>query len=469
MSMIDLGAVEAVAAMRNGDIKAEAYAGALLAQAARCERLNAFVTLDPEMVMSAAREADRARATGRRLGILHGLPLPVKDSVATRALPTSGGTATLRNFVPAEDAGIITGLLDEGAIVMGKTNLSELSFGWTNNNAVFGAVRNPHDTDHMPGGSSGGSAAAVAARIAPLAVAEDTLGSIRVPASCCGLAGFRPTFGRYPNRGIMPLTTDRFDQVGALARSVADLALFDAAVTGETASIGGESLKDVRIGIAPHLWANLDAEVERLNREALRKLRAAGAVIVEADMPDAVKASADIAFAIIGYEIMPSITAYLASQGSDLEFEQIFAGASEGIQDMLTALAMPPHRPDRSVYEAMLARREELQRALRRHFAAQGISALAFPTSMAPPLLIGEDTDVEIDGQRVPMAVAKGRNASLGSCASMASLVLPAGLSSRGLPVGIEFAALANADRALLSLGLSLEKALGVGPAPQLW
>jgi indoleacetamide hydrolase len=468
MSMIDLSAAEAVAAMRAGDIKAEDYAGALLTQAAKCERLNAFVTLEPQSVMSAAHEADKARSAGRNLGSLHGLPIPMKDSVATRTLPTSGGTQTLRSFLPTADAEIVTRLQDEGAILMGKTNLTELSFGWTSNNAAFGAVRNPYDIDCIPGGSSGGSGAAVAARIAPLALAEDTLGSIRVPASCCGIAGFRPTYGRYPNKGAMPLSMNNLDQVGPLARSVADLALFDSAVTSAPQIIDATPLDGVRIGVAAHFWSNLDPEVERLGQEVLRKLRASGAVIVEADIPDSLKVAEDIAFTIIGHEIMPGITAYLATHGSSMEFQQIFAGASEGTQFMLAAMAMPPNRPNRSAYEAALARRAELLFETRQHFKAQGIAALVFPTIMTPPPRIGEDMEVEINGRKVPISVAMARNASLGSCASMASLVLPAGLSSRGLPVGVEFASLAHTDRALLSLGLSLEEALGVGPAPQI-
>jgi Asp-tRNA(Asn)/Glu-tRNA(Gln) amidotransferase A subunit family amidase len=139
----------------------------------------------------------------------------------------------LTEFKPKDDAAVLKPLLTQGAIVMGKTNLHELSYSWTSNNATFGSVRNPYDPQRIPGGSSGGSAAAVSARIAPLAIAEDTLGSIRVPASMCGLAGLRPSFGRYPDDGIMPLTVNKFDQVGPLARSVADLLLFDTAVTGE--------------------------------------------------------------------------------------------------------------------------------------------------------------------------------------------------------------------------------------------
>jgi mandelamide amidase len=233
--MTELTATAAVQAMRNGDVKAEDYARALLDRAQALANLNAFRTLDREMVLEAARSADKARAAGQTLGMLHGLPIPVKDSVNTKAFPTSNGTRALREFKPKDDAAVLKPLLYQGAILMGKTNLHELSYGWTSNNEAFGPVRNPYDPQHVPGGSSGGSAAAVAGRMAPLAIAEDTLGSIRVPASMCGLAGLRPSFGRYPDDGIMPLTVNKFDQVGPLARSVADLLLFDSVVTATVA------------------------------------------------------------------------------------------------------------------------------------------------------------------------------------------------------------------------------------------
>ena len=173
----------------------------------------------------------RSVASGAPLGTLHGLPIPVKDSVNTKALPTSNGTRALKDFRPKEDAAILKPLFAQGAILMGKTNIHELSYGHTTNNLAFGPTRNPYDTSRVPGGSSGGSAAAVAAHMAPLAVAEDTFGSIRVPASFCGIAGLRPSVGRYPGAGVMPITP-RWDTGGPLARTVADLILFDSVVTG---------------------------------------------------------------------------------------------------------------------------------------------------------------------------------------------------------------------------------------------
>src|SRR5262249_43259570 len=161
----------------------------LLARAQHCAKLNAFITLEPDTVLEAARAADQKRASGAELGALHGLPIPIKDSVNTKDYPTTGGTPALRYFRPESDAPLVHALRSAGAVVMGKTNLHELSFGWTSNNLAFGAVHNPYDPTRVPGGSTGGTAAAIAARIAPLGVAEDTEGSIRVPAALCGIVG----------------------------------------------------------------------------------------------------------------------------------------------------------------------------------------------------------------------------------------------------------------------------------------
>jgi len=214
-ALIDLSASDAIAAMQRGDITAEAYASALLDRCAAGKHLNAFISFDPQRVLESARSADIKRASGGTLPPLHGLPIPVKDSVNTQDYPTTGGTNALRNFRPGDDSVLVRKLKGAGAIVQGKTNIHELSFGWTSNNHAFGAVRNPYDTSRIPGGSSGGTAAAIAARMAPLGIAEDTQGSIRVPAAMCGIYGFRPTQNRYPNQGVVPISP-LFDQVGPL-------------------------------------------------------------------------------------------------------------------------------------------------------------------------------------------------------------------------------------------------------------
>jgi len=465
--LTELSAVAAVTAMRSGDLKAEDYAHALLDRAQHLERLNAFRTLDKEMVLEAARAADKVRARGDAMGLLHGLPIPVKDSIDSKALPTSNGTRALRDFRPRDDAGVLKSLLAQGAILMGKTNLHELSYGWTSSNATFGPVRNPYDPRRVAGGSSGGSGAAVAARMAPLAVAEDTLGSIRVPATMCGLAGLRPSFGRYPGDGIMPLTDAKFDQAGPLARCAADLALFDAAMTGERAPLTASALQGVRIGIAPaSLLSGLDPEVERVATEAFHRLRAAGVTLVEAELPEVAKAAIGAAMTIISYEAMPAITAFLEAQRAGITFDQLLQQASESIRAALMTYAMPPNRPARDAYESALLQRQRMRDEIRCHFEQHGIVALAFPPIMIPAPQIGEEAEVTIRGQKVPLHIAMARNTSLATCASMASLVLPAGMTSNGLPVGLEFDALMGNDRALLALGLSLERTLGAIPPP---
>jgi indoleacetamide hydrolase len=465
--MTELSATAAVEAMRKGDIKAEDYARALLDKAQELDSLNAFRTLNREMVLEAAAAADKARVSGSVLGMLHGLPIPVKDSVNTKDLPTSQGTAALRDFKPKDDAAALKPLFAQGAILMGKTNLHELSYGWTSNNEIFGPVRNPYHRDRIPGGSSGGSGTAVAARMAPLAIAEDTLGSIRVPASMCGLAGFRPTFGRYPNAGLMSLTGSKFDQIGPLARCVADLLLFDTALTGESGPMTTASLKGVRIGVSPeYFWTGIDPEVERVSNKALRKLSEAGATLVTAEIPEPAKAAMEIASTIIAYDTLHSFSGFLEEQGTGVNFEQMLEQASEEIQAVIKGFALPPNRPSQEVYESMLVQREALRKSIRSYFEAHRIVALAFPPILIVPPTIGEEGEFEICSRKVSMSVAMSRNISLGSCASMASLVLPAGTTSDGLPVGIEFDALMGNDRQLLSLGVWFEKALGPIPGP---
>jgi mandelamide amidase len=468
--LVELSAVDAVARLTHGDFLAEQYAAALLAQCERCKALNAFIMLEPQKVLEAARAADERRKSGAKLGPLHGLPIPIKDSVNTKDYPTTGGTPALRTFRPKEDAAIVRVLVDAGAIVMGKTNLHELSFGWTSNNLAFGAVHNPYDATRIPGGSSGGTGAAIAARMAPLGVAEDTEGSIRVPAAMCGIAGFRPTTTRYPSTGVVPISP-LFDQVGPHGRAVADLALFDSVVTGDWNPLRMTELKGVKLGVGRGYWfQGLDAEVERVTSEALRKLQDAGAKLVEAEVPELARLIGLTTNVVQNHDARPALKKYLEEYGAGVTFEQLFAQASADVRrDLGDILPGGKYFVTDAAYQAARdVHLPKLRQNYREYFARTGVTAIVFPATMIAPPPIGQDQEVEVGGKKVPFEIAVSRNIAPGSTAGLPGLILPAGVTSSGLPVSLEFDGPAGADRAVLGLGISVERVLGHLPAPKL-
>jgi Asp-tRNA(Asn)/Glu-tRNA(Gln) amidotransferase A subunit family amidase len=214
--------------------------------------------------------------------------------------------------------------------------------------------------------------------------------------------------------------------------------------------------------------SDIDSEVDRISNQVFEKLRGAGVTLVELELPDPIPTAFQIVSTIIRYETMSSISKFLEDQGTGLSFDQMLAQAGENIQAQMKAVVFPPGRPSQELYESTLLQRDRLKSALRMQFEQYGLSALAFPAARMPPAKIGEDREVDIGGQKIPMGAAAARNSALGSCASMASLVLPAGLTANGLPVGMEFASLSGSDREMLALGLSLQKVLGPIPAPKI-
>lgn len=469
--MLELPAADAVAALQRGDFTAEQYASALLAQCDRGKRLNAFITLEPDRVLEAARAADQRRKSGAKLGPLHGLPIPVKDSVNTKDYPTTAGTPALRNFHPKEDAPVVGKLRDAGAIVLGKTNLHELSFGWTSNNLAYGAVHNPYDLSRIPGGSSGGTGAAIAARMAPLGIAEDTEGSNRVPAAMCGIAGFRPTTGRYPTIGTAPISA-LFDQVGPHARSVADLALFDSVVAGDASPLSAPSLKGVKLGVGRGYWfADLDPEVERIASDALRKLRDAGVELVEADVPDLARFVSLITNQVQNHDTRYTLPKYLADYGTGVTFDELVAQISPDVKGDFVHDVLPggPGFVTDAAYKTIVdVHLPKLRQTYKDYFAKTGVAAIIFPATMVPPPKIGDTSDRMIGSKKVTFEQAVARNIAPGSTAGLPGLVLPAGMTSGGLPVAVELDGPSGTDRALLALGLSIERVLGHLPAPKI-
>ncbi len=467
--LTDLSATEAIAAMRQGDISAVDYATALLQRCEAGKHLNAFITLEPERVLEAASAADKLRATGAQPGPLHGLPIPVKDSVNTKEYRTTGGTRALSNFHPEKNAVLVDQLIAAGAIVMGKTTVHELSFGWTSNNQAFGAVHNPYDTSRIPGGSSGGTAAAIAYGMAPLGIAEDTQGSIRVPAAMCGIYGFRPTTNRYPSTGVIPITP-LFDQVGPHARSVADIALFDNVISGEPLVSKAPSLQGVRLGIPRQFFfASLDAEVERISNESLEKLAAAGAVLVEAVVPRLGELVALTTAQVQLYHVMPMLKRYLQEFDTGVSFDELMQQASPDIQATFARYVLPGGElviPEADFVAARDQHLPALRETLKNYFATNNLAAMIFPTAQiaAPP--IGQDSEVLLNGKTVPFEVVISRNISSGSTAGLPGLVIPADLNADGLPVTLEIDGPEGSDRDLLGIGLAIEKVLGHLPPP---
>jgi Asp-tRNA(Asn)/Glu-tRNA(Gln) amidotransferase A subunit family amidase len=467
--LTELGAVEAIARMTRGEMSAESYAKALLARCGAAKALNAFITLDPDRVMADARARDLERRDGKPSGALFGLPIPIKDSVNTRDYPTTAGTPALRHFRPKDDAPVVASLRAAGAIVLGKTNLHELSYGWTSNNLAFGAVHNPYDLTRIPGGSSGGTAAAIAAHLAPLGVAEDTEGSIRVPAALCGLAALRPSTGRYPTMACVPISA-LFDQVGPHARNVADLALFDAVVARDSAPLAAVDLHGLRLGVVRDYWfKGLDADLERITANALKRLTDAGVVLVESSLPN-LQALIDQATAQIqNHDVRLSLPRFLQEYHAGVTLEQVIAQASPDIQATFKSDVLPGGKNFVTEEIYRTARDKilpELHALFRDYFAKQKTDAIVFPATIVPAPLIGDEDMLNVNGQKVSFTTAISRNIDPGSTTGLPGLVLPAGLTPGGLPVSLEFDGPAGSDRRLLAIGVALERALGPLPPP---
>ena len=467
LALAELGAAEAAAAIRAGDISAQSLVDALLDRCTRAASLNAFISLDPDAVRAAARSADQQRQRGERLGPLHGVPIALKDNFDTADFTTTAGTPALAAHRPTRNAAVVQRLLDAGALILGKANMQELAFGPTSNNAAFGPVRNPYDRSRIPGGSSGGTAALVAARLAPAGLGTDTGGSVRVPASLSGVVGFRPTTLRWPQDGIVPISHTR-DTAAPIARCVADCALLDGIVTGGPTSLAPINLEGLRLGVPRgHFWDDLDAEVEAILADALARLAAAGVVLVEGDMVDVAALDAAAGFPVALYEFVTDLDRYLAGHATGLDFAGVAAQVkSPAVKKVVDALLGADAVPEAVYREALIKHRPALQDAYRRYFAERGVAAMVFPTTPLPAAKVGEDDTVLLNGKAVPTLATYIRNLGPGSAAGIPGLSLPAGMTSAGLPIGIAIDGPQGADQQLLTICLAIESALPRLPAP---
>ncbi|CUU19720.1 Indoleacetamide hydrolase EC 351 CDS [Bradyrhizobium sp.] len=449
-----LGLATAAAAIRNGDITSEAYTAALLQRARALAELNAFITIDEAGVLAAARAADKSRAAGSAAPLL-GVPLGVKDSYLTKGLPTSLGVEGLAHFVPREDADAVRAIKGAGALVFGKNNLVEMSYGLTGHNARYGQVKNPHARDRVSAG------------IVPASLGGDTVGSIRVPASFCGVVGFKPTTGRWPRDGVAPIS-HTLDTTGVFARNVEDCILVDQVVTGEQAaefSNGGYDLKGVRLAFAPRQFLDLvDSEVETRFREVVRRLQDAGAEIVEVDLGDDFNSLVQTAtWGIFAHETMGEISEFLRRHDIPTTFEAIYEGLKPQLRQAWGHIVLPGGAGATSAeaYQTALdVSRPEIQRRLNSAFVSHGALVILQPTTPCTAPLIEEQATVHIAGQDVSYLALANHTVSASSV-GLPGISLPVGLSRAGLPIGLELDAPLGSDRRLLNLARGIEGILG--------
>lgn len=464
--IISLTAREALAAMEKGILSSEEYVRVLLDRISRHPQINAFIQVDPAQSLAAARLADEQRALGQSLGPLHGLPVLLKDNINTADFPTSGGTPALQDHQPDENAPVAQALIDAGAIILGKTNLHELALGITSNNAFFGPVRNPYDTDLIPGGSSGGNGAALAARFAPVAVGSDTGGSVRMPAALTGTMGFRPSSGRYPQAGIVPLSAT-LDTAGPMGLSVDDLALLDSVITGAPVGLEWTSLRGLRLGIPRgHFRENLAPAVEAALEEVFRRLERSGAVLVDADIPGVPDPSVAANQLTVGFEWPRDLNAYLASNGTGLDFSTLAPTIASQDVALLAQFVLNNPVPESLYEQIVFGVRPALQAGYQDYLADNDLDGVIYPTTPLPAAPIGQDFFVELNGESVPTLETYVRNTHFTPVIGAPTLTLPVGLTDDGLPVGIDLAGPLGGDRRILAIGAAIDRVLPPVPPP---
>jgi len=466
--LTELGVAAAAREIRIGDFTAESYAGALLRQARRQSDIHSFITIDETAVLAAAVAADEARAAGSTAPLL-GVPLGIKDSYQTRELPTTIGLRSLHGFTPAADAEIVTAVRNAGGIVFGKNNLVEMSYGVTGHNEAYGQVLNPYQRAHLSGGSSSGSAASVAARIVPASFGGDTIGSIRIPAALNGVVGFKPTTGRWPRGGVVPVS-HTLDTTGLLARNVEDVALLDHIVTGQPAAPARSDLTDARFAYAPkHYLQLVDAESEQKFWETVHLLRAAGAEVVEVDLGDDFSDLADrVGWNLFLRDTHQAVTRFLQANDYPIRFNDVYAGLKTQLHAVWSAVVVPgaPGYLTENEHAATIAvDRPQLRRRFDDVFSRDGFDALIFPTTPAPAPLIADQWEFTVAGETVPHLFLS-KNTIPASGAGIPGITLPIGLTTSGLPIGIELDAGYGRDTELLALAAQVESIVGSVPAP---
>ncbi len=425
-------------------------------------KLNAFITVTADAALRRARAMDQERDRGQARGPLHGIPVAVKDVFCTQGVRTTCGSKFFADYVPDHDAAVVEKLEAAGTVMLGKLNMHELAYGITSNNPHFGAVRNPWNTDCVPGGSSGGSGAAVASEMCFLAMGSDTGGSIRIPAAFCGTVGLKPTTGRVSRYGVLPLDFT-LDHMGPLTRSVRDAAVVLGAIAGhdprDDSSSGvpphdylppeGVAIRGLRVGVPSNFYyERLDPEVERAVRALVRTAGALGAEVVEVRVPD--------------IAAINTVSRVILLAEASATMERFLHRRAEIGADVLALLDQGRLIPATDYINA-----QRLRRVQQREFAEvwRHADCLLIPCTPAPAPRIGQ-TELELGGVKEDVRLASTRFVRGINPLGLPALSIPCGVASSGLPIGAQIVGPAFREELILRVGAALEDATGAPPRP---
>jgi aspartyl-tRNA(Asn)/glutamyl-tRNA(Gln) amidotransferase subunit A len=417
---------------------------------ARIERLNprfnVFIAVFGDQARQAARKAEQlVMRRGRKLPPLFGVPVSVKDIVFTTEAPTTAGSKIFGDgLVATEDAPVVRRLRRAGALIIGKTNLHEVALGVTSANEHFGPVRNPHDPDRVAGGSSGGSAVAVAVGLGPLSIGTDTRGSIRIPAACCGVAGLKPTRGLVPVQGVLPLSPS-LDHVGPIARTAAECALMlevmaGTRYAGRFTKAARRPVKGMKVGVSEFHLRDLDSSVQKPIDGTLRRLKKLGCRLHDVRMP-ALDESHLASIVISASEAVSYHDQFLTTTP-----EAYGPLVRKRLQDAYTWTAVDLVRA-----QAAMA---DLTTAFARVF--ETLDCLVGAVLPCVPPKIGETT-VRINGNEMSVVDAFTRFNAPQNMAGIPALSIPCG-TANGLPVGFQVFGASGNDEAVLRLGAALDR-----------
>lgn len=454
--------------LTNGEFSSRELTEALLTRIdAHHEVLNAFISITADEALAAADVADKARANGNA-GLLNGLPIIHKDIFCTRDVRTTCGSRMLDNFVSPYDATVVARMAAAGAVMLGKTNMDEFAMGSSNETSYFGPVRNPWDLSKSPGGSSGGSAAAVAARLAPAATGTDTGGSIRQPAALTGTVGLKPTYGRVSRHGMIAFASS-LDQAGVITRSAADAALLlgvmagfderdstcvDQPVPDYTAALD-QPIKGLRVGIVrQHFDAGLDEDNAVQVRAALRALEEQGAVLREIDLPN-LDLSVPTYYVVAPAECSSNMSrfdgvrfGYRAEDATDL-MDLYCRSRGEGFgAEVKRRIMTGTYVLSAGYFDAYYLKAQKVRQLISDDFrkAFADVDVIAGPTSPTPAFALGDKTDD-------PVTMYLNDIYTIGAnLAGLPAMSLPCGFVN-SLPVGLHLVAAPFAEARLLNIG----------------